>query len=193
MSADPSRDPVHPDRYYGRYAKGYEKRRLQQPSWHREQEIVESIVRSGPVIDVPCGTGRFFRHYAAHGIHAMGVDLSRDMLAEARKVAPADRLKHGSIYALPFGDQSFEYAVCVRFMHWTNREQFREAVKELRRVARQLVFTARVGPEGVADGETTYTQDPDVVQEALSGMRIDRHMISRTRLGDYMVIHGRVE
>src|SRR5690606_34648470 len=76
-----------PDHYHGDVARDYLKKRLQQKSWHIEQDIVRELLAPFPdgcaVLDVPFGTGRFVDMYLAKGMAVYGVDISEDMLATA--------------------------------------------------------------------------------------------------------------
>ncbi len=53
---------------------------------------VLNLRRGTRVLDVPCGFGRHARFLARRGIMVVGVDLSRAMLAEARRSGPEARL-----------------------------------------------------------------------------------------------------
>jgi SAM-dependent methyltransferase len=55
---------------------------------HGEADFIE---RLGPasVLDAGCGTGRVGRELARRGVDVVGVDLDPDMLATARRAAPA--------------------------------------------------------------------------------------------------------
>lgn len=60
------------------------------------------------VLDAGCGTGRDLALMIASGVESTGLDLSLNMLKQARRVAPAATLAHGDLRCLPFGDQSFD-------------------------------------------------------------------------------------
>jgi len=71
---------------------------------------------AGEVLEVAVGTGLNFPHYPA-GVTLTGVDLSDRMLDLAReRAAHLGRqvtLRQGDAQALPFGDASFDTAVCT--------------------------------------------------------------------------------
>ncbi len=61
------------------------------------------------VLDLGCGPGASAGHLAqAHGLRAVGLDLSPDMLAEARSVHPALPLVRAEAGALPLADASLD-------------------------------------------------------------------------------------
>lgn len=71
---------------------------------------------SGRVLEVAVGSGRGLPYYSA-GIELVGIDLSPEMLAIARRRATdlgrAADLREGDAEALPFGDGEFDTVVCA--------------------------------------------------------------------------------
>lgn len=145
-------DAVGADKYHGDVAEGYDKKRLSQMKFHNEQAIITSMLADlsfgASILDVPVGTGRFISTYLENGFNVIGMDLSEDMLAEARKKAGSAEniaLKQGSVLDLPFGDRSFDVALMIRLTRWLSPEECVTAIHELTRVAkRRVIFTARV-------------------------------------------------
>jgi SAM-dependent methyltransferase len=69
--------------------------------------------RIGALLDIGTGTGRMLRLLGGRADEAVGVDLSRDMLAVARsslEQAGMDHcmVRHGNMYQLPFSAASFD-------------------------------------------------------------------------------------
>lgn len=63
--------------------------------------FAELVRAGGPVADVGCGPGQVTGRLAALGVSAFGIDLSREMLAVARKSWPRLRFVEGSMTGLP--------------------------------------------------------------------------------------------
>ena len=105
---------MNPDTYYGDHAKNYEAARENEPAWRGEHAAVARLLRNGPVIDCPVGTGRFVELYRSRGLDFLGVDVSDDMLRIARE--RGGEHVRGSIFALP--DRKFGTAVCIRLFQW---------------------------------------------------------------------------
>ncbi|MFI0411284.1 class I SAM-dependent DNA methyltransferase [Actinomadura sp. 3N508] len=61
---------------------------------------------SGPVADLGCGPGRLTGHLASLGLPVFGVDLSPEMIAQARREHPGLRFDEGTITALDIADES---------------------------------------------------------------------------------------
>ncbi len=67
---------------------------------------------SARVADLGCGTGRVAASLARHGLEVIGVDGSREMLANARSAHPAIAFEEGRLDALPIAKASLAGAVC---------------------------------------------------------------------------------
>jgi len=132
------------DHYHGDVAKGYLDKRLQQASWHREQEVVQALLNGLPdgikVLDVAIGTGRFVPMYLAKNMSVDGIDISADMLAAARQALGPDydrcRMTLGSADALPYEDQCFDLVVCFRFFGLIPLSMARRVLAQIERVSR---------------------------------------------------------
>jgi hypothetical protein len=160
---------VNSDKYYGAAAERYDAEREQSHRWAIENKAVADFVTSGPVLDVPLGTGRYVPVYRSKGLDFVGVDISRDMLDVAART-------HGcvgwlaSIFAMPFGDRSFATAVCTRMLDWLAPAEMEKAVAELRRVAETLIVTLRHGTEGIS---VNYTHSLARFYGAIDGLYIE--------------------
>jgi len=113
------------------------------PSWHEEHQNaeeelkLEALFRRIPmspgqmVLDAGCGTGLLGRQVGA--AHLLGVDGSLGMLREtAGRGAP---VAQALLDALPFGDGTFDAALCFTALA-LGREDPAPAARELRRVVR---------------------------------------------------------
>jgi SAM-dependent methyltransferase len=72
---------------------------------------VPGLARGGRVLDLACGAGRHLRALRAAGVRAVGVDLSADLLAEARRLG-ATCIVRCDTRALPFRDGVFDAVAC---------------------------------------------------------------------------------
>ncbi|MBM3983075.1 MAG: class I SAM-dependent methyltransferase [Planctomycetes bacterium] len=68
----------------------------------------------GRLLDIGCGTGRLCAYFAPKGYECVGVDLSDEMLAQARANGPgATFVKANIAEPLPVPDGSFDYGACL--------------------------------------------------------------------------------
>jgi SAM-dependent methyltransferase len=165
------------DKYYGSAADNYEAGRRHTKRWAAEQECVEAMVTTGPVLDVPIGTGRYVPIYIAKGLKVTGLDISGDMLAITRRRHPDLELHQGSILELPFDNKSFATAVCTRLLDWLLPDQMAAAMRELRRVAHTLVVTIRHGKPGIRVNQTHALAD---FEDTVSGMIIEGRRLTES-------------
>jgi ubiquinone/menaquinone biosynthesis C-methylase UbiE len=112
---------------------------------------------SDTVLDVGAGTGFISVELAGHVTQVIGLDLTREMLLEARKLAVQRGMENltfgiGVAENLPFSDSNFEIVTTRRAAH-----HFRNIDKFLNEARRVLVNKGKVGvvdmspPEGTQD------------------------------------------
>jgi len=106
--------------FYGEFAWAYDLLSAR-PVGRMCDGIVELLKARGVsvgarVLDAGCGAGHFAVEFARRGYSPCGLDLSAQMLAEARErfknAALALPLVRGDILALPFARQSFDAVLC---------------------------------------------------------------------------------
>lgn len=143
-------------RYRGSTADSYEERRADSEKWQREQDTVSEFLKrisaemDDPlVLDVPVGTGRFMDLYQRLPVRAVGVDVSEDMLSEARSKLNGDAerisLQEGDIMNLSELDISPDVIVCIRFMNWLDLSTVKEAIDSIARTGpAHLIVGVRV-------------------------------------------------
>ncbi len=102
-----------PQPAYDEWAEHYDE---EDPSTLLDQPFLLSVIQPFEgcrILDLGCGTGRYLR-LVGHGSYAVGVDLSRGMLARARRQTSATiaaRWVQASVECLPFHARSFDRVV----------------------------------------------------------------------------------
>lgn len=138
--------PPAGDSYYGSRATDYDEIRQRQAWWDTENKAVKTVIESlsgiGNVLDVPCGSGRFFDTYLQNELKVTGLDASDEMLAEAEKRPELSEpsfdavLIRGDAKNMPFPDDSFDIVVCFRFLQTiVNFGEAKEVIEEIQRVS----------------------------------------------------------
>jgi SAM-dependent methyltransferase len=110
----------------GRHADDLEKRLL--------GKLLAGFPQARSVIDIGCGTGHFTRWAKSMGLEVTGLDASKAMLAEARRLGSAEYVE-GDALDLPLGDRGFDLAMIVTTLEFV-ADPLR-ALSEAARVARQ--------------------------------------------------------
>ena len=118
-----------------------------------EREVEAALVRLLPtagvsdLLDIGTGTGRIIELFGQRVQRAVGVDLSREMLAVARVNLERAGVRHGSVrqadmYQLPFPSASFDAAIVHQVLHYAERPDgaIAEAARVLRPGGRLLVI-----------------------------------------------------
>lgn len=131
--------------YTGDRAKRYEAERASKAVWGAEQKAIADMVHSGPVLDVPIGTGRYLGIYKDKGLWPYGLDIEPDMIAEALKKKPDLDYQIGSILSIPWPDKHFATVVCTRLLNWLEPSDMQAAVREMLRVSSEVVASIRLG------------------------------------------------
>ena len=86
------------------------------------------------VADIGCGPGRVAAFMADHGLDAVGVDVSRAMLAIATTAHPHIDFEEGRLDALPIESGVLAGAVCWYSIIYTPPDRLSESFDELARV-----------------------------------------------------------
>jgi len=168
--------------WYGEKAQTYDEGRDTDPKWLAENEGVMRFLADaeGPVLDIPCGTGRYFGVYEKLGLEYAGLDVSEEMLAIAKKKFPKARIGKGNITSIPVLDRSYPTVVCIRLLEKLNPEEFAAAIDELCRVtSKRLIFNAITGKEMEARNRS-WRHLQSVLEGALkrNGFRlVDAHTV----------------
>ena len=123
--------------YYGEEARKYEEKRVEDIRSayvvKRQEEITKKFLNQkyDAILDVACGTGRFFKLYSGK---VYGIDISEDMLKQARKKKPFF-LKKADAEKIPFKDEMFDIVNTSQFIKHT--PNYEKVIKEMTRVAKK--------------------------------------------------------
>ncbi len=140
-------------KYTGNVASGYDEKRKHSPRWQNEVRVFGGWIREGrpaSILDCPFGTGRWILQYDEIEARVIGLDISGDMLAEARKKIgrpDAYELVEGSVFDLDCSGMDAELIACIRLLNWMPYEQAMQAVEGLSACpARQMIVGCSVRP-----------------------------------------------
>lgn len=105
--------------------------------WHAAFASFCSFVPRGRILDLGCGTGRDAQLFLPAGYEYVGVDLSDEMLAEARVLCPQARFEKMNMYSLDFPDHSFDGIWAAASLLHIPKKRVHLVLSEIKRVLRQ--------------------------------------------------------
>jgi SAM-dependent methyltransferase len=140
------------DRVAQEYARHYFDE-LEHKPFDREllDRLVQGVNGSGPICDLGCGPGQIARYLHRHGAKASGIDLSEEMVKQARRFNPEIEFQPGNMLALDDipDDQFGGIAAFYSIIHIA-RPEVPRALQEIMRVLRPagvLLLAFHVGQE----------------------------------------------
>jgi SAM-dependent methyltransferase len=97
--------------------------------------VVEACPPDGVVLDVPCGTGRYFERVVGRGRRVVGADQSAGMVDQARARGLAESVEQIGLQELAYND-AFDGVVCIDAMEHVPPEDWPVVVRNLGRALR---------------------------------------------------------
>jgi len=91
-------------------------------------------VGSGRVVELGCGPGHVAAYLASRGANVSGLDLSPQMVAQAKRLSPGLDFVVGDMLALPFADASLAGVVSFYSIVHFDAAQLQRAFGEMARV-----------------------------------------------------------
>jgi SAM-dependent methyltransferase len=119
--------------------------------------LVEKVNRSGVICDLGCGPGQIASYLHASGINACGIDLSTEMVEQAKRLNPDIPFQQGDMLALTeVPDESYAAIAAFYSIIHIPRCLVVNALQELKRVLRPqgaLLLAFHIGQQTVHRGE----------------------------------------
>jgi ubiquinone/menaquinone biosynthesis C-methylase UbiE len=121
---------------YKRIAGSRNKTHANPEFWRLELEQFKKLLLSGKVLDVGCGGGRDALLLKSEGYQYVGVDLSAEMLAQAKELIPDADFRQMDMYSLDFPAGSFDgFWAAASLLHIPKRN-VTSALSEIKRVVK---------------------------------------------------------
>ena len=90
--------------------------------------------RGKKILEVGCGKGRFARVFKELGADIYGIDISAELLKEAKQI-DKDKFLEAGVYEMPFKDRQFDIVYLVEVIE--HIPDICKAIKEIARVMRK--------------------------------------------------------
>lgn len=171
--------------YFGDVVLNYEKNRIVEPIWHREQEYVHKYISSLPkgksVLDVPVGTGRFIKYYLENEMKVHLVDISSDMIDIVKSSYKENinniNIKNESADNLTFDDTSIDYIICWRLLHLTPLPVLTSIVSELARIVKKEILIQVFSVQSKKDIKTIMYVFLQFVKDLVNNIKIKKKTV----------------
>ena len=126
---------------YTRDAPDYETGNYPISETHRAfvDRVIEACPPDGIVLDVPCGTGRYFELVVARGRRVLGADQSAGMVEQARSRGLAEMVERTGLQELAYVD-AFDGVLCIDAMEHVPPEDWPVVAGNLARALRAAGF-----------------------------------------------------
>ncbi|MFH1382289.1 MAG: class I SAM-dependent methyltransferase [Chloroflexota bacterium] len=120
------------------------------------KELLSFIIEPSPlVLDVGCGDGRHSRLIEKNGGKAIGIDLSRGMLEEAKHFYPHGDFREMDMRQLHFTDNFFDGIWASGSIYHVTKSDIKKVIKEFNRVIRRDGVVAVSFKLGHGEGSET--------------------------------------
>ena len=124
------------ERGYDRIHQFYHEKRMAE-FWSTTRELnsfVERLPEEGVVLDAGCGSGYVSALLENGGFHVTGIDISKKMLALAKKNAPRSRFIRMDMTDLKLPSKSFDGVICLFSIIHVPRRSHLGVLRSFRRV-----------------------------------------------------------
>lgn len=114
--------------------------------------FAERVQGLGPVCDLGCGPGHVARYLHERGVQVTGLDLSAEMVEQARRLNPGIEFRRGDMLSLDLEDGAWGGVAAFYSIIHVPRTEIAVALAEIKRVLRLggvLLLTFHVGDETV--------------------------------------------
>lgn len=129
------------------------------------KKLMSFIATSNPLIlDVGCGDGRHSIMIDNNGGRAIGVDLSKNMLREAKTLYPNGDFQKMDMRRLSFKDDFFDGICSSGSIYHVTKSDVKKVIKEFRRVLKMkgvVAISFKLGQgEGIEANPKSYSGSP---------------------------------
>ena len=154
---------------YDRIAPDYCKKTRQSKFLEWEESYIKKLLlfisKSDPLIlDVGCGDGRHTILIERNGGRAIGIDLSKNMIEEARSLYPVGDFRKMDMRRLFFDNNSFEGIWASGSIYHVTKSEARKVIREFRRVLKVdgvVAVNFKLGSgEGMEANPKSYSGSP---------------------------------
>jgi ubiquinone/menaquinone biosynthesis C-methylase UbiE len=138
---------------YNNLANNYADMKYEENPQLKDLDIFLKLLKTkSKILDLGCGAGQDAKYLAEAGIDVLGLDISKEMIAEAKKRNPAISFSVGDFLLFNFLDDKFDAVWCSTVFHHIPSAQNEVFIKKIQRILRSggLLYIST----GVGDNES---------------------------------------
>ena len=111
--------------------------RNQYAGWlEQDNRIIDLLERcNSPILDLGCGIGIDTLHLVENGHQVVACDFSKEALDKVKQNIPeASTLKFNMKESIPFNDETFEFIIANKSIHYFSKQETISIIKDLHRI-----------------------------------------------------------
>jgi len=163
----------------------------------------QSFLKGKRLLDAGCGVGRDVDYFVEDGYDIIGIDVSKKMIEEAKKLVPKGNFKVMDFRKMSFKDNSFDGVWCMASLYHVAPKEMPKVLKEFHRVLDEkgvlyLAVYEGTGKKEVDDPNykekrTFYYYNQEKMQEYLedAGFSIIRSEVNDTEEHKWLEVYAR--
>ncbi|MCM2990057.1 class I SAM-dependent methyltransferase [Bacillus safensis] len=130
---------------FGLTAEDYNKYRVQYPDELLDRLEVYGVVEKGQsLLDIGTGTGFLAQKFSERELQVTGVDISKELIIEAKKIAEEKGLNikyvNSTAESLPFKENQFDTVTAAQCWHWFDKEKVLQEINRVLKIDGKLVI-----------------------------------------------------
>lgn len=148
---------------YDKTVKKYKKNTLNLMPKREANFFISQIPKGGKILDVGCSFGRDCKFFVDKGYETYGIDLSKNMIKEARKYEKRARYYVVDIRSIKFPNNYFDGIWCTGVLHHIRKRDVLRVLKGFNKVIKKggiLYINAKHGKEEAQIVDTRYNNLP---------------------------------
>ena len=103
--------------------------------WHSEEKLIDMYFeKKSKILDIGCASGRDVEYLGEEGFDVKGIDISKNLIKEAKIRVPKGKFKHMDMAALSYKDESFNAIWCHGTLCHVKKGSVASVLKEFKRV-----------------------------------------------------------
>ncbi len=101
-------------------------------------------IKPETILDVGCGSGRWYPYFKKQGVKYRGIDISENLVRMAQQKFPQGMFKTAKVEDIPKPPIKFDLAFCYTTLEHVTEKEFPKAVKALKQCAKKLILVEPV-------------------------------------------------